>query len=100
MPLFTNKRIEVPFRPHMKQLLCGLTVLAALASPAGAATCAEGVQVVEQMSKALDLPEAERSNIQALIAKAKIEDRQGHQRNCKIILAGAIRFFLIKTVLD
>jgi len=84
----------------MKQFFCGLIVFAGLASPARAATCAEGVQVIEQMSKALDLPEAERSNIQALIAKAKIEDQQGHQRNCKIILAGAIRFFLIKTVLD
>ncbi len=84
----------------MKQLFCGLIVFVALASPASAATCAEGVQVIEQMSKALDLPEAERSNIQALIAKAMIEDQQGHQRNCKIILAGAIRFFLMKTVLD
>jgi len=84
----------------MKRLFFGLIVLAALANPARAASCAEGFQVIEQMSKALELSEAERSNVQALITKAKIEDRQGHQRNCKIILAGAIRFFLIKTVLD
>ncbi len=84
----------------MKRFFSGLIVLAALASPARAATCAEGFQVIEEMSQALDLPEAERSNVQALITKAKIEDRQGHQRNCKLILAGAIRFFLIKTVLD
>ncbi|MGO9460790.1 MAG: hypothetical protein ACLP1W_11845 [Rhodomicrobium sp.] len=84
----------------MKQLVCGLIVLTALAGPARAVTCAEGRHVIEQMSKILDLSEMERSNIDALITKAKIEEEQGRQRNCKIILADAIRFFLIKTVID
>ncbi len=84
----------------MKQLVCGLIALAALASPARAVTCAEGMLVIGEMSKVLDLSDFERSNIDALITKAKIEDEQGRQRNCKIILADAIRFFLIKTVLD
>ncbi|MBI4725106.1 MAG: hypothetical protein HY765_09040, partial [Rhodomicrobium sp.] len=48
----------------------------------------------------LDLSEFERSNIDALIVKARIEDEQGRQRNCKIILADAIRFFLMRTALN
>jgi len=84
----------------MKQLVCGLIVFTALAGPARAVTCAEGRRVIDQMSKILDLSEMERSNIDALITKAKIEEEQGRQRNCKIILADAIRFFLIKTVID
>jgi hypothetical protein len=84
----------------MKKLLCALAVLAALSGPAHAVTCAEGMHVIDQMSKVLELSDFERSNIDALITKAKIEDEQGRQRNCKIILADAIRFFLIKTVLD
>ncbi len=84
----------------MKQLLLGLIFLAALGAPARAVTCAEGMQVIGQMSKILELSDLEQSNIEALITKAKIEEEQGRQRNCKIILADAIRFFLIKTVLD
>jgi hypothetical protein len=84
----------------MKQLVCGLIVFTALAGPARAVSCAEGRSVIEQMSKILDLSEMERSNIDALLTKAKIEEEQGRQRNCKIILADAIRFFLIKTVID
>ncbi|MGO9545020.1 MAG: hypothetical protein ACLPPF_09515 [Rhodomicrobium sp.] len=84
----------------MKQIVCAFAIFAALASPARAVSCAEGMQVIDQMSKILDLSDLERSNIQALITKAKIEDEQGRQRNCKIILADAIRFFLIKTVID
>jgi hypothetical protein len=84
----------------MKKLICGLIVFAAVADPARAVTCAEGRDVIEQMSKVLNLSDLERSSIEALIAKAKIEEEQGHQRNCKIILADAIRFFLIKTVID
>ncbi len=84
----------------MKRLLCASIIFAALASPAHAVTCAEGRQVIEQMSKVLDLSQLERSSIEALITKAKIEEEQGRQRNCKIILADAIRFFLIKTVID
>ncbi len=84
----------------MKQFVCGLIVFAALASPARAASCAEGVQIVEQMTGTLDLSEAERSRIKALVAKAKTEDREGRERSCKIILAGAIRFFLVRTVID
>ena len=84
----------------MKQLLCASLLFAALSVPARAVTCSEGMQVIDQMSKILDLSEIEQSNIRALITKAKLEDQQGRQRNCKIILADAIRFFLIKTVLD
>ena len=58
------------------------------------------MQVIDQMSRILELSDLERSNIDALITKARIEDEQGRARNCKIILADAIRFFLIKTVLD
>jgi hypothetical protein len=84
----------------MKQLVYGLIVFASLLNPAHAVTCAEGVKVIDEMAKVLDLSDLERSNIEALITKAKIEDEQGRQRNCKIILADAIRFFLIKTVLE
>lgn len=68
--------------------------------PARAATCEEGMKAIDQMSKLLQLSQFEQANIEALITKAKIEEEQGRQRNCKIILADAIRFFLIKTVLD
>lgn len=84
----------------MKHLLYGLTVLAALAGPSHAASCAEGVQIVEQMSNALDLSEAERSKVKALIAKAKTEDRQGREHNCKLAAASVIRFFLVRTMVD
>ena len=84
----------------MKQFACGLIVIAALAGPARAASCTEGVQIVEQMTDALDLSDAERTRVKALIAKAKTEDQQGRERACKIVVAGAIRFFLIKTVID
>jgi hypothetical protein len=84
----------------MKQFVCAFVIVAALATPARAVTCAEGMQVIDQMAKILELSELERSSIDALITKAKIEEEQGRQRNCKIILADAIRFFLIKTVLD
>jgi hypothetical protein len=84
----------------MKKLCLGLILLAFGGSSAGAVTCSEGMQVIGQMSKILELSAVEQSNIQALITKAKIEEEQGRQRNCKIILSDAIRFFLIKTVLD
>lgn len=84
----------------MKHILCVLIMFVALGVPAHAVTCAEGMQVIDQMSKILELSELEQSNIEALITKAKLEEEQGRQRNCKIILADAIRFFLIKTVLD
>lgn len=84
----------------MKRIMAGLFLFAASAGPAGAATCAEGFPIIEEMSKTLDLSEAERANVRAIVAKARIEERQGHQKNCKLILSGAIRFFLIKTVLD
>ena len=84
----------------MKQFVCGLIVFAALAGPARAASCAEGVEAVEQMTGSLDLSEAERSRMKALIAKAKTEDREGRQRSCKAVMAGAIRFFLVRTVID
>ena len=84
----------------MKQLVLALAVLAVLGGSARAVTCAEGMLVIDKMSKVLDLSDLERSNIDALITKARIEAEQGRQRNCKIILADAIRFFLIKTVLD
>lgn len=84
----------------MKQLISAALLLLAVVIPARAVTCSEGMQVIDQMSKILDLSENEQSNIRALISKAKHEDEQGRQRNCKIILADAIRFFLIKTVLD
>ena len=83
-----------------KRFVFALAAFAALSGPARAVTCAEGMHVIDEMSKVLDLSELERSNIDALIVKAKIEAEQGRQRNCKIILADAIRFFLIKTVLD
>jgi hypothetical protein len=84
----------------MKQLLSLAVICMTLTSPASAVTCAEGMQVIDQMSKILELSQYEQSNIEALITKAKLEDEQGRQRNCKIILADAIRFFLIKTVVD
>ncbi len=84
----------------MKRFAYGLIAIAALASPAGAASCAEGVQAIEEMSNALDLSEAELSKVKALIAKAKTEDQQGRERNCKLIAAGAIRFLLVKTLID
>ena len=83
-----------------KRFVFALAAITALSGPARAVTCTEGMHVIDEMSKVLDLSELERSNIDALIVKAKIEDEQGRQRNCKIILADAIRFFLIKTVLD
>ena len=84
----------------MKQFVCAFVIAAALTVPARAVTCAEGMKVIDQMSRILELSELERSSIDALITKARIEEEQGRQRNCKIILADAIRFFLIKTVLD
>jgi hypothetical protein len=86
--------------PAMKHVLCVFMLLAALASPAQAVTCAEGMQVIDEMAKILALSQSELANIEALITKAKIEEEQGRQRNCKIILADAIRYFLIKTVID
>jgi hypothetical protein len=84
----------------MKQILYALMLIAALAAPARAVTCAEGMQVIDEMAKILELSQSEQANIEALITKAKIEEQQGRQRNCKIILADAIRYFLIKTVID
>jgi len=84
----------------MRKLLFLPLLLVLPQTPAHAASCHEGMQAIEQMSKILDLSQLEQSNIDALIVKAKIENEQGRQRNCKIILADAIRFFLIKTVLD
>jgi hypothetical protein len=84
----------------MKQLLCLPILIALVQTPARAVTCEEGRQVIEQMSKILELSDFEQANIEALITKAKLEEEQGHERNCKIILADAIRFFLIKTVID
>ncbi len=84
----------------IKQFAFGVAVLAFLASPVRAASCAEGAGIVEQMAGTLDLSEAERSKVKASIAKARTEDSQGRERACKTTLAGAIRFFLIRTVID
>jgi hypothetical protein len=58
------------------------------------------MQVIAQLSHAMELTPPEQANIDALIAKAKTEQGQGHERNCKIVLADAIRFFLIKSALE
>jgi hypothetical protein len=90
-------------RPSRKimRLLFSIAILFALGlTPARAASCDEGIQVIDQMSKILELSDLEQANIEALVTKAKLEEEQGRQRNCKIILADAIRFFLIKTVLE
>ncbi|MBT3069454.1 hypothetical protein KKP04_01035 [Rhodomicrobium sp. Az07] len=84
----------------MKRLLCSFAIVAALASPARAATCSDGMVVIDQMTQILQLSETEQTNISALLSRARLEDERGHQRSCKVILADAIRFFLIKTVLD
>ena len=84
----------------MKQFAYGLIVFAALAGPARASACAEGVEIVEQVSNNLDLSGSERAKVKALIAKARLEDQQGHERNCKIAAANAIRFLLVKTAID
>ncbi|MFT4079176.1 hypothetical protein [Rhodomicrobium lacus] len=63
-------------------------------------TCSDGMAVIDQMTQILQLSDTEQTNISALLSKARLEDEQGHQRVCKVILADAIRFFLIKTVLD
>ncbi len=84
----------------IRQFAFGLAGLAFLASPVHAASCAEGAGIVEQVAGTLDLSEAERSRVKALIAKAKAEDSQGRERSCKITLTGAIRFFLVRTVID
>ena len=95
------KKTGAPFSGKiMRQLLCLPILIALVQTPAHAATCEEGRQVIEQMSKMLGLSEFEESNIEALITKARLEQEQGHERSCKIILADAIRFFLIKTVME
>ncbi len=84
----------------MKRIACIALAISLATVPAHAATCGEGMTVIEQMAKILELSQLEQSNIEALVTKAKLEGEQGKERNCKIILADAIRFFLIKTVLD
>jgi hypothetical protein len=71
-----------------------------LAQPAAAVTCNDGLSAVADMSRIMDLNMAEKANVDALIVKAKLEAEQGRQRNCKLILADAIRFFLIKSVIQ
>jgi hypothetical protein len=84
----------------MKQFLYAFVLLAALAAPASAATCAEGIRVIDDMAKKLELSKSDQANIAALITKAKIEEKEGRQRNCKIIVADAIRYFLVKTSIE
>ncbi len=84
----------------MNKVLGVFLVLAAFAAPARAATCAEGRQVIDEMSKVMTLSKAEQANLEALIAQARVEEQQGREHNCKVILADAIRLFLVKTVSD
>jgi opacity protein-like surface antigen len=84
----------------MKKVLCASLVLAALAAPAKAATCAEGRQVIDEMSKIMTLSKAEQANLEGLISQAKLEEEQGREQKCKVILADAIRFFLAKTAIN
>jgi hypothetical protein len=83
-----------------RRLAIACVAVFASAMPAAAATCEEGVVAIEQISKLLELSELEQSNVESLIVKAKLEQEQGRQRNCKIILADAIRFFLIRAALE
>jgi hypothetical protein len=84
----------------MNKVLCVSLVLAALAAPARAASCAEGRQVIDEMSKVLTLSKAEQAILESLVTQARLEEQQGRERNCKVILADAIRLFLVKTVVD
>ena len=47
----------------MKQFVYAFVIVAALAIPARAVTCAEGMKVIDQMSRILELSELERSSI-------------------------------------
>jgi hypothetical protein len=88
---------------QMKRILvlAALAVTLAAAAPrANAATCEEGLVAIESMSRIMDLTDLEQANITALVVRAKQEGEQGKQRNCKLILADAIRFFLIKSVIQ
>jgi 16S rRNA G966 N2-methylase RsmD len=84
----------------MKHVLSIAAIVALSRGSAHAVSCEQGMKVIGQMSKVLELNEVEQNNIQALIDKAKREEEQGHEHDCKVILADAIRFFLIKTVLE
>ncbi len=85
----------------MKRTFLLATLLGALMmTPARAVTCQDGLAAIESMSKIMQLTEFEQANIEALMVKAKLENDKGKQRNCKLILADAIRFFLIKSVIQ
>jgi hypothetical protein len=80
--------------------LAFLGLVAASPAKAQSASCEDGLVAIASMSKIMGLSDLEQANIEALMVKAKQEGDQGKQRNCKLILADAIRFFLIKSVIQ
>lgn len=82
-----------------RTLLLSMIIGALMTAPAKAVTCEDGLSAIDNMSKIMELSDFEQANIQALMVKAKLESDRGRQRTCKLILADAIRFFLIKSVI-
>jgi len=83
-----------------RSFLLAVIVGALFIAPARAVTCQDGLAAIESMSRVMELTAFEQANIEALITKARLENDKGKQRNCKLILADAIRFFLIKSVIQ
>jgi demethoxyubiquinone hydroxylase (CLK1/Coq7/Cat5 family) len=84
----------------MMRFAFGLAVFAGLLSPARASSCAEGIEIIEQIAERLDLSAAERSKVKSMLAKVKAVDQPDHEHECKAAAAGVIRFFLVRSVLE
>jgi hypothetical protein len=101
MPLYDALETGVAGLSMKRILLLSAAIsVLTMAEAQAAVTCQDGLEAIEGMARIMDLSDFEQANIQALLAKAKLEGDKGKQRNCKLILADAIRFFLIKSVMQ
>lgn len=77
-------------------VLCVVSVAGLWSAPVSAATCAQGMTMVENSIDTFKLDESERYKAELLLRTAIIAEELGQERKCKIILGDIIQYYFLK----
>ncbi len=80
----------------MKKVFYAAFLTYCCAAPALAASCSQGMAMVEASIDTFQLNEEERYKAELLLRTAIIADELGQERKCKIILADIIQYYFLK----
>lgn len=80
---------------RMKLIVLGLSLMLAGSQAVLAATCAEGLIMLQNTVRHAGLTEDDMFKVEDLMFQAKVEYDQGNSKLCKYIVADIIRHYLL-----